>query len=349
MDVPVLIPAYNPDQKLVNIVTDLFNIGFTDIIIINDGSNNKCDNIFKQLSDTPGCHVLKHIVNLGKGRALKTGMNYFYDKFNNNIGVVTADADGQHSANDILNIAKELKRHANNLILGVRKFSKDVPLRSLIGNVMTKYVFKLFVGKKISDTQSGLRGIPKKIIPELVRIHGERYEYEMNMLIFMKQNNIDISEISIETIYLENNSSSHFNPLFDSMKIYFLLLRFVFSSFITSIIDFIIFFIGFKVSKSILISIILGRIVASVFNFFVNKKIVFNNDNTIIRTVSKYYFLVIVLGTFSYLLIEIFVLHMGISVNVAKIISETILFIMSFSLQRDIVFINKKRGLDEKD
>jgi glycosyltransferase involved in cell wall biosynthesis len=343
MNIPVLIPAYNPDKTLILLVHQLIQLNFKDIIIVNDGSKQECDEIFYILGEIKQCHILRHAVNLGKGRALKNGLNYFYLNFLNSFGIVTADADGQHNPDDIVKIAKSLENNPNKLVLGVRKFGKSTPWRSLIGNTITKYIFAFLVGQKLTDTQTGLRGIPIQYIPLFIRLEGERYEYEMNMLLTSKSHNICLIEEQINTIYIENNKSSYFNPLIDSMKIYFLFIRFLLSSLFASLIDFIIFTTVFIMSNNILTGIVFARLVSGNLNFFVNKNLVFRSSESISVAIVKYYTLFIAMGGIAYFSIHAMA-GFGINVILAKIMTETLLFIASFTIQRDVIFTKQEEG-----
>ncbi len=342
MKIPVLIPAYNPDRTLLSVVEGATKQGFETIIIVNDGSDAEADHVFEKLEKTEGCHVLHHAVNLGKGRALKTGFNYFYLNFPDSPGIVTADADGQHLPEDIAKVSRTFMNNSKAVVLGSRTFDKGTPRRSLIGNTITRYVFRFLVGRKISDTQSGLRCIPRHIVPDLIRLEGEKYEYEMNMLISTKTSHTVIIEEPITTVYIENNRSSHFNPFLDSMKIYFLLLRFSFSSAFASLIDFVIFSISFSISSNILTSIILARLVAGNVNFFINKNLVFQNKNSVAGTIIRYYMLFIVMGVLAFISIKTLA-GFGMNVIAAKALTETALFFASFSIQRDFIFLNSKK------
>ena len=337
----VLIPAYNPDKALLTVVDSIIRRGTSHVIVVNDGSDPGCEHIFKQLESIGNCHLLHHVVNLGKGRAIKTGLNYFFRNFKDSTGVIVADADGQHLPDDIIKVAGALERNPGRLVLGVRTFGRDVPLRSLIGNLLTKYIFFFLVGKKISDTQTGLRGISRSSVPSFIKLEGEGYEYEMNMLISTKVNAIDVVEEGISTVYIDANRSSHFNPLVDSMKIYFLLVRFAFSSIFASAIDFVIFAVTFGLTENILTSIILARLVAGNINFFVNKKLVFYSKENVTVTIVKYYMLFVVLGGMAFISIRTMA-GFGLNVIAAKIVTETLLFIASFSVQRDFIFSKRK-------
>ena len=339
MNIPVLIPAYNPDEVLYKVVHSLIDLDFKDIIIVDDGSKPECEPIFEKLGKMEQCHVLKHAVNSGKGRALKTGLNYFYLNFPNSSGIVTADADGQHQPKDILKVANILSENPGKLIMGVRKLGRKIPFRSLFGNTLTRIVFSLVIGKKISDTQSGLRGLPRSEVPHLLRVTGERYEYEINMLILTKMRSLDIIEVPIETIYIHENVSSHFNPFFDSVKIYFQLLRYAFSSMLTSFFDFIVFTIMFKLTSNIMVSLLIARfVVGSMLNYIINRQLVFHSKSRVFFSLLKYYAALFIMSIISYLLINWTMAQLGVTVIIAKVTVETLLFAFTFLIQRDFVF-----------
>lgn len=225
----IIIPTLNPDERLIHLVEKL-RLGNIPIVIINDGSKQAFNNIFETLKTKLGCDITSHDNNMGKGAAIKTGLEYADNKYPNNCGFVTADADGQHAAEDILKVADVLGKNQNSLILGSRDFSeKDVPFKSRWGNRITSIVFKLSTGKECPDTQTGLRGIPKKFKDICLSVPGNRFEYEMNMLLEFMRHSIPMIHVPIATIYLDNNKSSHFNPVKDSIRIYSDILKYSFS------------------------------------------------------------------------------------------------------------------------
>ena len=341
-DLCILIPAYNPGAILVTLVSDLHSVGFGQIVVINDGSDDSSRAHFEDIRRFERCRVLEHAVNLGKGRALKTGFNHIFIHLPSCRGVVTADADGQHQAPDIARIADILGSNPSGVVVGTRRFTKDIPLRSWIGNVLTRYLFLIFIGKKVSDTQSGLRGIPSHLLRNYIGLDGEGYDYELNMLISTKKDRVDIIETPISTIYFDDNRSSHFNPIIDSMKIYFLLLRFTLSSIVASAIDVVLFTISFRMTDDILIAVTVARVFAANVNFFINKRVVFHNKSRILSTVLKYYCLVSFMGTISYLSIAWLYHGFGWPAVGSKIIVETLLFTINFVIQRDVIFYNSR-------
>ena len=182
--VVILIPAYKPDEGMLALLNALIaQKRYAGIVVVDDGSGSDYRPIFEAAEQMEGVVVVRHAVNQGKGRALKTGFNAIMNQWPE-AAVITADADGQHTPRDIARLADELDASdGKTIVLGKRGFGKGTPAKSLMGNTITRHVFALSTGKMIYDTQTGLRGIPASLLPEMMHIPGERYEYEMNMLL----------------------------------------------------------------------------------------------------------------------------------------------------------------------
>lgn len=211
----IIIPAYNPTLELIKLVKKLKQEGKRDIVIVNDGSNYRCSSIFEKLNN---CIIINNGENFGKGIALKNAFKYILKNEKNLLGVVTADADGQHSVKDIIKVCNYLENNKDNVILGCRNFNqKNIPLCNKIGNKVINYICKKKLKSNIKDTQTGLRGIPFKYIKEFSNIYGRRYEYEINVLKYIIRNNINFKEVEIKTIY--NNNKSYYRKIRDSIKI----------------------------------------------------------------------------------------------------------------------------------
>lgn len=222
----LLIPAYNPPKELIQFTNKLINSGFTKIIIINDGSDPKHNFIFKKIKQTKAT-LLNHKTNQGKGQALKTGISFCLNNFQNIKGIITADADGQHCIEDIIKICDEISE--NNLILGKRSLkNQNVPLKSRLGNFLSRKVISFISKQRIYDTQTGLRAIPANKLKDFSMLQGQKYEYETNMILYSKKLNLKIKEIPIKTIYINNNKESHFRPLKDGYIIYKSIFKFLF-------------------------------------------------------------------------------------------------------------------------
>lgn len=225
---PVLvIPAFNPDEKLKTLLTKHAKLKLNQAcIVVNDGSHAASLPLFREL-ESLGFIILHHEKNLGKGAALKTAMDYYLQHFRDKrLGIITADADGQHCIEDIVRLSEQFLEAPDKLHLGVRTtHTKHVPLRSRLGNGLTRFLFNILTQSQIVDTQTGLRAIPLKLIPHLLVLASTRYEFEFEMFFVAKKQNIAIAQMPIKTIYIDDNRGSHFHPLRDSFRIYFLFFR----------------------------------------------------------------------------------------------------------------------------
>ena len=331
----ILVPSYNPDEKIMSEFLKELKDNFKNILIVNDGSINK--SYFENLANE-GFEILNNYVNLGKGRALKNGINYLLNKDEDIEGIVTCDCDGQHTIKDIKKIASKITSNKDELILGVRTFSdkKKIPLRSRLGNNITKGVFKMFVGLHISDTQTGLRGMNRNLMTNFLDVYGERYEYETKVLIKCKVDNIKITEVPIETIYLNNNITSHFNPVKDSIRIYKLFTKYILASLSSFLIDLIGFIIAYIFTKNIIISTVISRFISSIWNYNINANLVFKRMS--LRSIVLYYILVIIQLFTSALLVSYGIKVLNIPLILLKIIVDLCLFIINYYIQKNIIF-----------
>ena len=229
----LIIPSLNPDESLITYVRELIADGFTKIILVNDGSGPQSRLAFDTIGSWPECDLLVHTVNMGKGRSLKDAFNYYCQKYADHYaGVITVDADGQHTREDVIRLDESLRGYKQTLILGVRDFDDpSVPFKSSFGNKMTRQMMRLFIGgarlesparhtKTISDTQTGLRAIPNGLLADYLTLPGERFEYETNMLIEALHEKTPLKEIPIQTVYVDDNRETHFRPIADSAAIY---------------------------------------------------------------------------------------------------------------------------------
>ncbi|MFO1259270.1 MAG: bifunctional glycosyltransferase family 2/GtrA family protein [Gammaproteobacteria bacterium] len=333
----IVIPAYEPTKQLQKLVNELIRQTAQPIVIVNDGSSKQCDAIFKALKDLPNLHVLSHAINLGKGQALKTAMNYVLTTFPDAPGIVTADADGQHAVDDILMISEKLSACPEKLWLGARQFEGQIPLRSRFGNTLTRYIFRFFTGVSLYDTQTGLRGIPIAFLTDLLQTPTSGYDFELDMLILAAQEKLPIKSHPIKTIYEDNNASSHFNPIIDSFKIYFVFFRFLFVALMSGVFDFLIFSIAYFFVPHILISETLARVFSGTFNFICNKSMVFKSQDKWPGEALKYTLLCMLNLPFSYGIIFA-MQRMGCPIHLSKIIAMIGLFFANFAIQKVLVF-----------
>lgn len=352
-NVSVIIPAYKPDEKLLHTLGELVDTGFTDILVVDDGSGVEFEPVFEKVKAIPQCTLLRHPVNRGKGAALKTAFAYFLDNRPGGSGVVTADADGQHLAKDIAAVSEKMLS-GGHIVLGVRDFSgPHVPPRSRKGNRITIAVFRLFFGMRISDTQTGLRAFPRSVMGETAQAKGDRYEFETQMLFLMSQRKIPFDEVPIETVYIEENRSSHFRVVRDSLRIYSLILGYLLSSVAAAVIDELAFFLFKSLNFLSFLPIpltwsaaLLARVISSLTNFFINAKIVFHGRADK-GTLGRYYALAIVQITVSTALVyfaeHLFSVTAPWLSTLIKTAVDTVLFFLSFRIQHKWVF-NDRAG-----
>lgn len=347
MNVTAVVPSLNPDEKFLNVVKGLVEAGFSSVILVDDGSRAENKIWFERALEYPQCTLLVHEVNRGKGRALKTAMEYFLSHNSDHTGVVTLDGDGQHAIPDVVNCAKALEEHADSLVLGVRSFQgAEIPARSRIGNGITVGVFRHLCGIPVTDTQTGLRGIPRAFCEYLLAVKGERFEFETNMLLETRRADMKIHEVPIRTVYLEENKSSHFRPFHDSMAIYWLIVKYLSSSLLSFVIDwgicwFLLWLFGRLTPSFGDVNIYLAtagaRITSSLFNFFMNRTVVFRSKDGLGKTALRYYTLCVVQMLCSAGLVHLLAL-VGCPAMVGKIPVDVLLFFISFRIQRSWVF-----------
>lgn len=333
----IIIPAYQPDDRMIKLIQDIKTNSDYNIYIVDDGSGDRCRPFFEH-AVLLGCTVLTHETNQGKGAALKTAFDYL-QKLGVKDGFISADCDGQHTWTDIKRLAEELPSHPTSILLGSRRFVGKIPLRSRFGNLLTRSIFSLITGNKIADTQTGLRGFHADMLPWLAEIDGNRYEYEMNQLLMAKKAGYDFYSIPIETIYENNNKGSHFHPIRDSIRIYYPILKFGMSSILCGIIDFAMLFILKLLTKDLLIAVVGARVISSLCNYLLNKHIVFDTrKNKRLGSLIQYYLLVVFIMGCNYLLLSFFHENLGISLLISKVITEMLLFIVSYTVQHKIIF-----------
>lgn len=328
-----LVPSYEPNNKLIKLVNELIDNKFI-VVVVNDGSGKEYNKVFDKIRDV--ADVLEYGTNKGKGYALKYGMKYINDTYDKYI-IVTMDSDGQHTVKDAIKLCNYVEKHLDEFVIGKRVRTQKTPLRSRIGNSITMFIYKLVTGVSVYDTQTGLRCFSDELIDFNLGIKGNRFEYEMNVLLEAPLNNIKIKEIEIETIYIDNNSKSHFNTFKDSFRVYKEIIKFSLSSIISFIIDYISYIIFILLISNITIANILARIISITFNYTVNRKIVFNSKRKVINSFSEYIILAISILIVNTIILNILI-NIGINKYIAKIIVELGLFYFSWTIQKRKIF-----------
>ena len=352
-ELAIILPSLDPDKKLCGVIDGLIAEGFEHIVIVDDGSDAAHQAPFEYAAGFPQCHILRHEVNKGKGRGLKDAFRYVLDEMPDIRGVVTIDGDGQHLTKDIVACGEKLLANEDKVVMGCRDFSQPgVPPRSVAGNRTTSFFFRLCYGIKLSDTQTGLRAIPRRYLDAFCGIDGERFEYETNMLLNMKRMGIGFVEQRIDTVYDSEDYSSHYNAIKDSWRIFKVMFKFLLSSLGSTVIDLLIFYLVFRIFKdqlgnwASLVSTAVARACSSFANFNANNRMVFDNHGSYRRALVRYYCLCIpqmlVSAGLVTLINQLFANSVPIIATLIKFVVDTGLFFISYGIQREWVFSQKK-------
>lgn len=342
-----LIPAYQPTEQLISLVQEAKSEGFQ-IVVINDGSNTGTNDIFAS-ADRFGT-VLHHVKNMGKGQAIKTELSFIQGQYPADCTVVTLDADGQHRIADAKRICKVAQNHPDALVLGSRRLKENVPIRSRVGNTITRFVYRISTGQRVWDAQTGLRAFSTRLIPQFLSIPGERYEYEMNVLLACSRIGIPILEEEIETIYIDGNAFSHFDTVKDSWRVYKEILKFSSASLISFLVDYGLYSLftlltsGLGNILSILISNTGARIVSASVNYTINRKLVFQSKAHVVRSAVQYAVLAVGILIGNTVVLSVLADYLGVNRYAAKLITELFFFLMSWLVQRKVIFRTGKNA-----
>lgn len=328
----ILIPAYEPCSTLCDLVDALQGY---EIVVVNDGSSAACDGYFAAVREK-GCTVLAHEVNRGKGRAIKTGIEYVLSTGGAN--VVTVDADGQHLPQDVARVIEAMEETPSAIIIGARAFTGRVPMRSRMGNAITRNVFHAATGSRIHDTQTGLRALPQGTLEKILQLPGDRYEFEIEMLLRAGDMSLRVLEVPIETVYLNGNKASHFNTFKDSWRIYKRIFKYAASSLLCAGVDVLVFSLLTMAGVQLLPSVVAARVVSVALNYLINTFFVFSKKR-VDRSLPKYLALAAVVLLLNYLLTLGFTNIMN--PYIAKVLANALLFVFSYAVQTLVVYKNK--------
>lgn len=342
----VIIPAYNPDEKLLKLVLQLNELHMK-VVIVDDGSKPECKQQMEVLAALHLADLCVHPQNRGKGAALKTGYTFAMQRYPDTTGFVTADADGQHSPTDIAKVAFALEKAPDTFILGVRNFNQvDVPFKSRWGNKITSFVFLLSTRKRCKDTQTGLRAIPRHLYEMCQSVPGERYEYEMNFLMAASRQQIAFTYVPIETIYLDENQSSHFHPVRDSIRIYMNIFKYSLSSISSTLLDLTVFTVLARVlggweATGLLIATVVARLLSGNLNFCLNRHWVFQSKNQSKEDAIRYFTLFVLQMFLSFTGVSLLRM-LPIPITMVKAVVDTTLFFFSYTIQKKHIFHSKE-------
>ena len=346
MKTALIVPAYRPTKDMIPMLERFVQSPDFVPVVVNDGSGPEYDAIFAQVPK--GCALLQHEVNRGKGVALKTAMAHVLKHMPECSLAVTADADGQHRYEDICRVVSVARDNPGTLVLGSRAFDGDVPFRSRFGNGITRQVFAIASGVKIRDTQTGLRAFDRACMEKFLEIPGERYEYEINMLLYAAREGIGMREETIQTIYLDDNSASSFHPFRDSFKIYACILKYVMSSLIAFLVDWCLFELlsrvnfGLGAAGNLTAAQVIARMISATVNFIINKKVVFNSKANWKGEFVKYAGLAAAVMVCNILLMRLLNGVLGWNYHLCYVLIQIVMYISNFVLQGKFVYNRKK-------
>ena len=266
-----LIPAYCPNNRMIDLVNELHQRNFS-VVVIDDGSGSEYDAIFDAV--TVCAEVKRYQPNRGKGEALKYGLRYIDRHFQPPYTVVTADADGQHRIEDIVKVSETATVHPDSLILGKRLLDRKAPIKSRIGNGISRVLFRLVTGRNIYETQTGLRAFSDQLLPSFLKLPGHRYEYEIDMM--LAASDTPIIEVDIKTVYFDNNSESHFRPIEDTISLDKEFFRYKIPSLISGAAGLILFIILSLSTETWLFPCIASRLLTIIVKYVLNLIIPFS-------------------------------------------------------------------------
>ncbi|MEV0902324.1 glycosyltransferase [Actinoplanes sp. NPDC049802] len=330
----VLIPAYQPDQRLTELVERLDRHR---VVVVDDGSGHAYAEVFAK-AHRAGAEVITLSRNRGKGFALRTGFAHIEARHPGE-DVVCADSDGQHRVEDIEAVAARVRICGAAMVLGVRRFTGRVPARSRYGNAATRILFRLITRLAVTDTQTGLRGYPARTLPWLVRVPGDRFEYELRLLLRAARERRDVEEVEIATVYLDGNRSSHFRPVIDSARIYGPLFAFAGSSLLAFAVDAALLAGFVAVSGHLAASAVAARLISATLNYTVNRGAVFRHGTPAPHreAAPRYVALAAVSLAANVALLHLLTAATG-SLVAGKLATESGLFLAGFAVQRAFVF-----------
>lgn len=274
----VLVPAYQPGDRLLTLVKELADHRFT-VLVIDDGSGKDYDNIFNSVDAY--ATVLRYEPNRGKGEALRYGLSYIKDHYPAPYIVVTADSDGQHRTQDIFKISHISEQHPESLVLGKRELDRSAPLKSRLGNGLTRVFYHIVTGRKIYETQTGLRAFSDKQVDRFLKLPGHRYEYEIDMMLI--SSDIDIIEEKIQTVYFDNNAGTHFRAFEDTVSLNKEFFRYKIPSMFTASVDYLLFIVIYLLSGSRILANLIARLVSFSVKYPLNRKVFFAEKATVGR------------------------------------------------------------------
>lgn len=343
-NIAIVISAFEPDAHFLSLLEQLTQYGFCQIVVVDDGSGAEYAPYFEQARQLYGATVLTHGVNLGKGRAEKYAFNHLLTQ-KNVMGAVTVDSDGQHVIQDIVKVAQATLQNPDKLVLGCRDFKgPTVPKRSVFSNTLSRWALKLLCGVNLPDTLTGLRGFSTQMMKCFITTQGDRFDFELNVLIDTKEKGIDVCQVPVSAIYLEEKDTAGFHPLRDCLRIYSVFAKFILSSLSSYILDLLLFtkfceMLVFYTPKYYLVLATVGaRLISASYNYMINKKAVFKDQSGDKKVMKNYGLMLVCQLAASAFFVNLLHGLLPFGPMLTKMMVDSCLFVISFHVQRTYIF-----------
>lgn len=346
----VVIPAYQPDTRLVDLIKQLREKTAYPIVVVDDGSSSGCAEVFREIEQT--CTVLRHSLHMGRGRAIKTALTYAVTAYPQEPGIVVAEADGSFTVSQILEVSDTFREHPEAFVIGARRYRDKGPLRCRLSDTLFRYVFAFAGGAKLWDARSGLRAFSLSRVPELLDCSGDGAEYDVSVLLDCRQNHVPILEVPLDTVRSDPRPGDH--SLRQFIRVYSALFKYTGVAILSFLVDYLLFRLFYIILSGTNFSALVGisavrignvaaRVLSSTLNFTLNRQLVFKDKGNLLVSALKYYAVVVFILLINTCLLMFLNEICGIPAEIAKLITEAVLFTASLLLQRVFVFRGKKR------
>lgn len=347
-NVVLVIPALDPDARLVELACGLWGRWSGGIVVVDDGSTPACEYIFDRCAEL-GCEVVRHPANRGKGAALKTGIARAAELWPDAAGVVTCDCDGRHLPHDVLAVGRAVATEPGALHVATRDFKGEaVPESTHVFNTFTRLAIRFFCGVDVRDTQSGMRGMPMSFARTLVDELAGGFEFECALLCDAREAKLDFREVPISYVLDPNSPETHFDPLRDTARILGVMVELFVKCTLTSVgcyaLDIVLFALFMRLFSAwgadelaVGAATVAARVVSSGANFAVNQRRVFGADSSVVRVV-RYAVLAVGIMCASAVATTLFTALLGTPAVPTKVVVDLALFFANYKLQHAWVF-----------
>ncbi len=336
----VLVLALWPDRRLCSLVAALRAEGLR-VLVADRGSGSGFDTVYNEVRSL-GAYVLA-LDECGAGEALRAGFLHARAGGEEQ-GVVTADWTGEYSTEQILRLCEwTANEKGNAMALGVRRFFGNVPAGIRMGSWLARKLFAFALGFEIWDVQTALRGFPARLLPWLEQVLGEDRNYLANMILDAPKSGVRIEQICVDTPWSETSQPW---PPGETASAFLPLIKFCLSGTLEMGIGYLLIFLINAQTGDLLASTFAGRAASSGVNFIINKLLVFETGaaHRTPRELLGYYMVYGLLILINYLGLRLFYQTLGLHMILSVMITESCMFLVSYTLQNRVVFAKKNRA-----